>query len=328
MLIKNMQIENTSKWYLHPVFIFTCSIIALTTSLVLTTYWYMEITAALEIIIKKFHIDPKQIFPSKTGMIFIVLTLLVTVVLAGIFLAFVYYQRTVRLFRLQHNFIYNFTHELKTPVTSLKIYIETFLRHKIKEDDIKKYSKYMLDDIDRLIKNINSILNLAKIESQTYEAELSYEDLAQKAKEFCTKNQTLFRNCKINVITPEKTKTICQVNILLFEILLMNILSNAVKYNESKQPEINIYFRFYKKKIIVDFKDNGIGIEKKEIKKIFSKFYQIEKHENIDVKGTGLGLYLVSSIAKIHGWKIKAKSDGKKKGAVFTLSIPMENSIK
>ena len=65
MLIKNMQIENTSKWYLHPVFIFTCSIIALTTSLVLTIYWYMEITAALEIIIKKFHIDPKQIFPQK-----------------------------------------------------------------------------------------------------------------------------------------------------------------------------------------------------------------------------------------------------------------------
>ncbi|MBG0780203.1 MAG: sensor histidine kinase, partial [Desulfotignum balticum] len=120
-----MQILNPSRWYLHPVFIFACSIIALATFLVLTVSLYMEIRSALETVIVRFHIDPELIFPSKTGMTILVLSLLITVVLAGILLAFIYYQKTVNLFRLQHNFIYNFTHELKTPVTSLRLYLET-----------------------------------------------------------------------------------------------------------------------------------------------------------------------------------------------------------
>ena len=136
-----MQILNPSRWYLHPVFIFACSLFALATSLVLTVNWYMEITSALEVIILKFRIDPQSIFPSKTGMTIMVLSALIGVVLLGILLAFIYYQKTVNLFRLQHNFIYNFTHELKTPVTSLRIYLETFIRHPMEPEDVRRYSR-------------------------------------------------------------------------------------------------------------------------------------------------------------------------------------------
>ncbi len=317
-----MQILNTSKWYLHPVFIFACSIMALATSLVITIYWYMEITAALEIIIMKFNIDPRLIFPSKTGMLFFVLTLLIIVVLAGIFLAFIYYQRTLRLFRLQHNFINNFTHELKTPVTSLKLYLETFLRHELNNDDIRKYSRYMLDDVARLGNNINSILNLAKIESRSYGTKLANEDLAEMIQTFCGKNKTLFRDCLISLNVPEKRKFIYPVNKLLFDMLLMNIISNAVKYNESRKPEIHISFRRNKQKLMIDFRDNGIGIEKKEIKKIFRKFYQAPGSQYDSIKGSGLGLYLVFNIAAIHGWKISAQSAGKGRGSTFTIFIP------
>jgi len=322
-----MQIQNTSKWYLHPVLIFACSIVALATALVITVSWYMEITATLEIIIKKFHIDPGQIFPSKTGMIILVLTLLVTVVLAGILLAFIYYQRTLRLFRLQHNFIYNFTHELKTPVTSLKIYLETFLRHRLGPDEIHKYTKYMLGDVNRLIQNINSILTLARIESRTFGAELTSEDLVQVIKAFCEKNRTLFRNCTITVENPGDRNYVYLVNILLFEMLLMNILSNAVKYNDAENPSVKITFRSHKQKVMIHFADNGIGIEKKEIKKIFRKFYQTRGQESADVKGSGLGLYLVFSIARIHGWKVAAGSRGKGTGSVFTLTLPRQDNV-
>ncbi len=318
-----MLFQTSSKWYLHPVFIFACSIIALATSLVLTIYWYMEITAALEIIIKRFHIDPGQVFPSRTGMTILVLTLLITVVLAGILLAFIYYQRTVRLFRLQHNFIYNFTHELKTPVTSLKIYLETFLKHNLEPEDIHKYSEYMLTDVDRLIENINSILNLARIESRTYGAELTCEDLVSVIRRFCDKNRNMFRKCEIVVKDPGR-RFPCPVNLQLFEMLLMNILSNAVKYNESDMPFITIWFRFYKQKLFIGFEDNGIGIEKQEIRKIFRKFYQTGRARAGDVKGSGLGLYLVFSIARLHGWKVAAKSEGRGRGSVFTLTIPKE----
>lgn len=318
-----LTIHNSSRWYLHPVLIFACSILSLATALILTIYWYMEITAALEVIIKKFNIDPGQIFPSRTGMTILVLTLLVTVVLAGILIAFIYYQRTLRLFRLQHNFIYNFTHELKTPVTSLKIYLETFLRHPLEPEEIRKYSEYMLSDVGRLIENINSILNLARIESHNYGADLTHQDLVELIEKFCEKNKTLFRNCDIILHNPG-SKWIYPVNILLFEMLLMNIMSNAVKYNMSDHPYLSILFRPCRQKLLIDFADNGIGIERAELKKIFRKFYQAGTVNGSDVKGSGLGLYLVFSIAKIHGWNVTAKSQGRGRGAVFTLSLPIE----
>ncbi|MEA2060052.1 MAG: HAMP domain-containing sensor histidine kinase [Thermodesulfobacteriota bacterium] len=322
-----MEIENTNRWYLHPVFVFACSIVSLATALVITIYWYMEITSALEIIIKKFNIDPGQIFPSRTGMLLIVLTLLITVVLTGIFLAFIYYQRTVSLFRLQHNFVYNFTHELKTPVTSLKIYLETFLRHDLDSTSVKKYSQYMLSDVTRLIDNINAILNLAKIESASYGAEIACEDLVVRTEEICHKNGTLFRNCTIDITNQTGREIVCPVNMLLYEMLVMNILSNAVKYNVSENPRVSICFYEIKKKVMIDFSDNGIGIEKKEIKKIFRKFYTTTNREPSQVKGSGLGLYLVYSIAKIHGWRVVAKSAGRDEGAVFTISLPGEGFV-
>ena len=321
----SFQIYNPTRWYLHPVFIFACSIIALATALILTIYWYMDITAALEVIIKKFNIDPGQIFPSRTGMTILVLTLLITVVLAGIFLAFIYYQRTVRLFRLQHNFIYNFTHELKTPVTSLKIYLESFVRHPLSVEDIKKYSQFMLADVARLTENINSILNLARIESRTFGAESTRENLVDLIQEICDQNRSLFRNSRITVESPS-SEFIYPVNMLLFEMLIMNLLSNAVKYNEKPEPTVRIVFRPRKQRLMIDFEDNGIGIEQAEIKKIFRKFYQAPDSGVKGVKGSGLGLYLVFSIARIHGWKVAARSRGKGAGAVFTLYLPKEGA--
>ena len=313
---------NPSRWYLHPVFIFACSIFALATFLVLTVNWYMEITSALEVIILKFHIDPGLIFPSKTGMTILILSALIAVVLIGILLAFIYYQKTVNLFRLQHNFIYNFTHELKTPVTSLRIYLETFIKYPMAQDDIKKYSQNMLEDINRLTENINSILNLARIESQNFGSEVNTSDLVLLVENFCQKNASLFRDLDIDIENLSNTSLVYPVNLFLFEMLLMNIISNAIKYNESEAPRLAIRFKNYLQKVTIDFIDNGIGVDKKEAKKIFSKFYQAGRENKNEVSGSGLGLYLVSSIAMIHGWRASVSSPGKGRGATFTITIP------
>jgi len=309
-----MQILNPSRWYLHPVFVFACSIFALTTFLVMTVSWYMEITRALELVILKFNIDPTSIFPSKTGMTILILIALIAVVLAGILLAFIYYQKTVNLFRLQHNFIYNFTHELKTPVTSLRIYLETW--------EIKKYSENMLQDINRLTDNINSILNLARIESQNFGSEVTKDSLVALVENFCHKNASLFRNLEIRVENQSGNPLVYPVNLFLFEMLLMNIVSNAIKYNESEHPKLIIRFKSFIQKITIEFIDNGIGVDKKEQKQIFKKFYQAQGKHTKDVSGSGLGLYLVSSIAMIHGWKTSVASEGKSKGATFIVTIP------
>jgi signal transduction histidine kinase len=317
-----MQILNPSRWYLHPVFIFACSIFALATFLVLTVSLYMEIRSALEVVMLKFNIAPQVIFPSKTGMTILVLSLLIFVVLTGIFLAFIYYQKTVNLFRLQHNFIYNFTHELKTPVTSLRLYLETFIRHPMDTGDVKKYSTDMLKDIDRLTENIDRILNLARIESQNFGSKVPRKSLVVLLKDFCRKNASLFRDLDIKIENPSGGRFEYPINAFLLDILLTNIFSNAIRYNESSIPRLTILFKSYLQKVTIDFIDNGIGVDKEDAKKIFRKFYQGDRNSNQANTGSGLGLYLVSSIAAIHGWRASVSSEGKGKGAKFTITIP------
>ena len=119
----------------NAIFIFIFSIVALVSSFVLYIYWYIEISSGLDDVVLKFGIDPRQVFESQTAMVIAVLSLLVALILMGLSMTFVYNQKMQQLYRLQNNFINNFTHELKTPVTSLKLYLTRssfFIRHKTK----------------------------------------------------------------------------------------------------------------------------------------------------------------------------------------------------
>ncbi|HEX7505099.1 MAG TPA: ATP-binding protein, partial [Syntrophales bacterium] len=112
------------------------------------------------------------------------------------------------------------------------------------------------------------------------------------------------------------------LNVQLFDILLMNLFTNAVRYNRSAQPRLDIRFVPRPDGLDIRFQDNGVGIERKELRKIFRKFYRASRPDDMTARGSGLGLYLVQQIARIHGAEVKAESDGPGKGAVFTLNIP------
>ena len=313
---------NRSKWFFHPVFIFIFSIVALAVSLFLYIYWYMEVSTGLKTLVRRFNLDPDQVLASQTWVVILVISILVGLILAGIFIIFVYNQKLVQLYRLQHNFINNFTHELKTPVTSLKLYLETFLKHDLSRDDQLKYIHYMIQDADRISDNTTRILNLARIESRSYEGEFVMSDLVQTVEGFYNNNAHLFRNCEITIHNPSGRSFPYRINPSLFEMFLMNLLTNAIKYNKSEVPKVDITFELQKRRLHIRFEDNGIGIKKGETKKIFRKFYQVGQSDNMSARGTGLGLYLVQSIARIHKGKISARSEGDGKGSVFTLILP------
>ena len=313
---------NRPNWLIHPVFILVSSILALVMSLFLYIYWYIEISSGLRSIVDRFNLDTGQFLTSQTWVVILVLTVLVGVIIMGIFIIFVYNLKTLRLYRLQHNFINNFTHELKTPVTSLKLYLETFLKHELSREDQLKYTQYMLSDTGRLSNDINRILNLAQIESKNYAEEFALQNLPESIEQFYHNNSHLFRDCDIKIQLPDKRSYFYRIIPSMFEMLLMNLFTNALKYNESAVPRIEINFHVQGKKMIIRFKDNGIGIAKSELKKIFKKFYQVGRSDDMSAKGSGLGLYLVDHIAKIHKGKIVAQSDGLGKGAVFSLILP------
>jgi signal transduction histidine kinase len=180
----------------------------------------------------------------------------------------------------------------------------------------------MLEDINRLTDNINRILNLARIESQNFGSEVTRDSLVTLVQNFCDKNASIFRDCQIRIENPSKGQFEYPVNLFLFEMLLMNMVSNAIKYNESDQPILRIVFKSFLQKITIDFIDNGIGVDKEDAKKIFHKFYKSGKENANSHTGSGLGLYLVSSISMIHGWRASVFSEGKGKGSRFTITIP------
>ena len=138
---------NQSRWFFHPILIFIISILALGSSLILYIYWYIEVSAGLNQVVRKFNLDSDKILTAQTWVVILVLSLLVGLILLGMFLIFVYSQKMVQLYRLQHNFINNFTHELKTPVASLSLYLETFQKYELQRDDQLKYIGYMLSDV-------------------------------------------------------------------------------------------------------------------------------------------------------------------------------------
>jgi len=313
---------NRTKWFFHPIFILILSIVALVTSLFLYIYWYVEVSAGLKSVVNRFNLDASQVLEPQTWIVILVLSILVGIILLGIFIIFVYNQKTLQLYRLQHNFINSFTHELKTPVTSLKLFLQTFSKHELSRNDRLKYIKYMITDVERLSDHINRILNLARIESKSYKNKFIVSDLVEVFEKFYKNNNHLFQCCEIKIHHPEKP-LFYRINPPLLEMLLMNLLTNAIKYNNSKVPKVDITFKRQNRKLLIYFEDNGIGLEKGKIKKIFKKFYQVGRSDDMSARGSGLGLHVVQNIARIHQGKVVAESKGKGKGSAFTLILPV-----
>jgi len=315
--------ENQPKWYFHPILIFISSVVALAASLFLYIYWYVEVSSGLQNIVRRHNLDPSGFYEAQTWVVILVLSILVGIILAGMLIIFIYNQKTLQFYRLQHNFINNFTHELKTPVTSLKLYLETFQKHELSREDQLKYLGFMIRDVNRLSENISRILDLARIESRRHEGEFVESDLVQIVEAFGEANAHLFQGSDIRVQNPSGRSFVYPVNVPLFEMLLMNLLTNAIKYNTSERPAVDIRFVPQNRRLDIRFEDNGIGLEKKERRKIFKKFYQVGRSDDRSAKGSGLGLYLVQQIVRIHKGRIGAESRGTGKGSVFTLTLPL-----
>ena len=321
----------------NAIFIFIFSLVALVSSFVLYIYWYIEISSGLDDVVLKFDLDPRQVFESQPAVVVVVLSLLVGLIFTGLSMTFIYNLKMQQLYRLQNNFINNFTHELKTPVTSLKLYLETFQKHNLSKEEQNKCINFMLQDVHRLSGNISNILDLGRIESRHFQGEFVEQDLIKFVDDFYDKNAYLFQGALIKVGVPEDKKYndpvsvnpeyIVSINESLFEMLLINLASNAVKYNESATPELAISIRRHEKTISMAFSDNGIGIERKQSKKIFKKFYQTARSNIKSAEGSGIGLYLVHNIIQAHKGKIKVTSSGRGKGATFTVTIPAVNTV-
>lgn len=313
-------------WFLHPLFVFIFSILALAASLFLTLYWYISARKGLERIVAAINIAPDQALQSETWVVILVLSLLVGIISLGIFTIFVYHQKVLQLYRLQHNFINNFTHELKTPVTSLKLFLETFRKHDLPVEDRQRYLEFMIRDVGRLSDTINRILSLARLESGSYQGHFAVGDLGEAVRQCCEANRSLLQDCELDLAAAAEAGLRCRLDRPLFDMLLENLLTNAIKYNPGPRARIAIAIERSgrrRNRALLRVRDNGIGLEARELKRIFNKFYQVERSDHRPARGSGLGLNLVQNIARLHRGQVWAESAGPGSGATFSLSLPL-----
>lgn len=305
-----------SRWFYHPLFIFIFSLVAILTSLFIYIRSYLQVHQAFNELVIKYHINSNRLLESETWVIIVILSILVAIIMLGMMMIFIYYQKMIQLYRLQQNFINGFTHELKTPIASIQLFLDTFLKHELSRDDQLKYLEFMKRDTERLSQNVNRILHLAKLEDKNFKANFESRDIVNVINKLLKSTPHLFENVEIN-FTHNQPNIFLLLDVSLFEMLLMNLFTNAVIYNKSERKIIDIVLEKSENKIVLKIKDNGIGLEKSEQKKIFKKFYQVGKAS----KGSGLGLYIVSSIVKLHHGDIKVESQGIGKGTTFTLEF-------
>ncbi len=256
------------------------------------------------------------------------LTLTILSVLAIIFFLYSMWiiMEQKRLSELQKDFINNMTHEFKTPLSSIKIAAD-FLstdEHIKNEIRLSRYVQIIKDQNLRLNNQVEKVLNVAHMEKDSIELK----------KEPFEINDTL-----INVINNESLK-LKQENItyggteqpviiladkLHFINVVANIIDNAVKYS-AEDPEVEISLTESDTSVFLSIKDNGIGIDKENQKKLFEKFFRVSTGNVHNVKGFGLGLYYVNNICNKHGWKIRVNSE-LNIGTEFIITIPKYKDV-
>lgn len=310
------------RWITNPVTVFIFSLIALGSSLWLYIHSYLQVNDAFKEFVRKRNIDPSPLLQTETWVMILIVSILVSLIVIGVVIIFVYYQKMIQLYRMQQNFINGFTHELKTPITSLRLFLDTFSKHKLDEEAQKKYLGYMIRDTERLSVNVNQILNLARLEDKKYEPSWEVGNVVSFLKDWIEKSNHWSEEADVVLINGTEDFSdpdlSVKYDINLLPLVFMNLVNNALIYNQSDRPRVEIKVTKKGKNIVVGFSDNGIGIPHAYAKKVFLKFYQVGKAG----KGSGIGLYLVQTVMKFHRGAVSLYSKGEGEGSTFLLTFP------
>lgn len=253
-----------------------------------------------------------------------VLGVLSLIVIMSVLVMFsIFLAREILEVRRQDSFIDSVTHELKTPLASIKLCLQTLERAGIPEPKRAALQKMMHDDVDRLATFIDDVLQASR---------LSHDDVGMDVDE--VRLIDIVTHCtEVAAIRHKLSPTAIEIRIdpeLVFftdraalEIVLRNLIDNAIKYSGDRVHVI-ISARLEPRSFVtIEVRDSGIGIPKKDLQRIFHRFYRVEEEGVRSRKGTGLGLFLVSALARNLGGSVRAESEGKGQGATFRVRLPL-----
>jgi signal transduction histidine kinase len=247
---------------------------------------------------------------------------------AGVVLNTVFLVREVRRNERQDSFLNAVTHELKTPIASIRLYLETLQRRDVPEAQRQDFYRIMLADSDRLLSTVEQVLKAGELGVRRRHRNRTLLELAPLVAD-CI-DITLQRHhlpADAIQLAPIPGAVRLHVRAIAEDLrtAVLNILDNAVKYSPSAvhiQCSIAIV-RYIQVALTVT--DTGVGLAPDQLKRIFKRFYRVPGRIAVRIKGTGIGLFLVRSIARQHGGGVSASSPGPNLGTTITLTLPLAN---
>ena len=305
-----------TRWLYHPVTIFLAMQVLWVVLIVLWVRWYLEnyyqwhetgLQAA-----SRSEAQHPGLLPLLEGGV------LLTLILAGATVIFLYWNKQHRLNQMQRAFISNVTHELKSPVASIQLALETMAMRELAPERRGEFLSMMLDDTERLTLLIDRILGAARIEKKRDHYSLHPVSMRQFVEEVLEEGRHLFEKDGHQVILEKGGDARVAIDRTAMRMVLTNLVENAARYSP-RGSSIRLRLHRDLRKCRLDVSDDGVGIARRDLKNIFKMFWRGTESQT---SGTGLGLYIVRHIVKDHRGKVWAASPGPGRGSTLSVSLP------
>lgn len=246
-------------------------------------------------------------------------------IIAGMVLNTIFLVREIRRNEQHDSFINAVTHELKTPVASIRLYLQTLQTRQLDDAKRREFYRIMLEDSDRLLHTIDQVLAAGSAGSRWRRHAGTVVDLGEVARECVNLARRRFHLDAAQLAYEEQTGAtppLVRGNPEELKAAVLNLIDNAVKYSAADVRVSVTLEATDDDRLAVRVRDCGVGISQAELRRIFRRFYRVPAAVALRVKGSGLGLFIVRSVAKRHGGRAFAESDGPGRGATFTILLP------
>ena len=289
-------------------FLITLCVLLVGAAVLLNIYWIV--------------IAEKQIVQLLVGI------LLFALIIAGIIVYTVFLVMEIQRNEEHDTFINAVTHELKTPLASIRLYLDTLKARPVAEAQRQEFYDVMLADVDRLRHTVDQVLKAGVMREKQRAAIRTPLDMGLLARE-CVDLAVTRHHLQPGAVALEAhdgASLLVRGDAEELRTVISNLLDNAVKYSGSDVRVTVSLAAPAPDTIWVRVQDRGVGIPRKQLKRIFNRFYRVQARGIRQVKGTGLGLYIVRTIARAHGGRVFAHSEGEGRGATFTVELPRVTS--
>jgi signal transduction histidine kinase len=247
-------------------------------------------------------------------------------IITGLVLNTIFLVREIRRNEQHDSFINAVTHELKTPIASIRLYLETLQRREVDEAKRREFYQLMLVDTERLMGTVEQVLKAGAVAQKKASGQRIPLDFSSVVRECVELARTRHHLLPEQLEYKQSVAPIGTAGVLgdpdELHTAVTNLLDNAVKYSpDGVQIAVELAAP-NPQNLVLRVRDRGVGIPQNELKRIFKRFYRVRQRGRLRVKGTGLGLFIVRAIARNHGGRVFAESDGAGKGTTVTLELP------